>query len=68
MYPLIPLEGSRLHVEAHPKILGVTLDTHLHFHKHVKTTEEKAKKKLSILKALTGTSWGQQKEAVLATY
>ena len=30
--------------------------------------EEKAKQRLTILKALTGTTWGQQKETIVATY
>ena len=30
--------------------------------------EERAKQRLSILKALTGTTWGQQKETIIATY
>ena len=40
------------------KILGVMFDPHFYFHKHVEAVEERAKQWLSILKALTGTSWG----------
>ena len=68
LHPHIPLGGCPLPLEPNPKILGVTLDPHLHFHKHVEAIESKAKKKLPILKALTGTTWGQQKETVIATY
>ena len=44
MHSVIPLEGSPPFLEPHSKILGVTLDTHLHFHKHVQTTEKKVEK------------------------
>ena len=68
LHPLIPLGGGFLPLEPHPKILGVTFDTHLHFHKHVEDLVKRAKKRLSLLKALTGTTWGQQKETLVATY
>ena len=67
-HPLVPLDGELLPLERTPKILGVTFDPHFHFHKHVEAIEEKAKQRLSILKALTGTTWGQQKETIIATY
>ena len=68
LHPLIPLGGSSLPLEQYPKILGVTFDPHFFFHKHVEALEKKAKQKLSLLKALTGTTWGQQKETLVATY
>ena len=68
IHPQIPLGGGFLPLEKYPKILGVTFDPHFHFHKHVEAIVERAKNRLSILKALTGTSWGQQKETIVATY
>ena len=68
LHPLVPMGGSFLPLEPHPKILGVTFDPHFHFHKHVETLVAKAKLKLNLLKALTGTTWGQQKETLVATY
>ena len=68
VHPLIPVGGDVLPLEKYPKILGVTFDPHFHFHKHVEEIEEQAKKRLTLLKALTGTSWGQQKETIIATY
>jgi hypothetical protein len=52
----------------HPKILGLTLDPALNFNQHTKITKEKADSKIKILKALTSTTWGKQKETLLATY
>src|SRR6185436_17259905 len=52
----------------HPKILGLTLDTSLSFGEHAKVTEGKAESTIKVLKALTSTAWGKQKETLLATY
>ena len=68
LHPLVPMGGNPLPLEPHPKILGVTFDPHFHFHKHVEGLVAKAKQKLNLLKALTGTTWGQQKETLVATY
>ena len=51
-----------------PKILGLTLDPSFSFAEHIKVAKEKADSSLKIIKALTSTSWGKQKETLLATY
>src|SRR2546426_449458 len=51
-----------------PKILGLTLDTKLNFKEHTKLTKAKADKSINILKTLTFSKWGKQKETILATY
>ena len=38
------------------------------FSHHIKSTVNRAKKKLNILKALAGSGWGQDKETLLITY
>ena len=68
VHPTVPLDGSPLPLERHPKILGVTFDPHFHFHKHVEAIVKRAKPRLNILKLLTGTNWGQQKESLLITF
>ena len=68
VHPIIPVNGTPLPLERNPKILGVTFDPHLFFHKHVEEIIRKAKPRLNILKLLTGTDWGQQKETILATF
>ena len=40
----------------------------MNFTDHVKLTEAKAKKSLRLIKALSGTNWGQQKELLCNTY
>jgi len=50
------------------KILGLTLDPAFNFREHVKITKTKASRNTRILKALTATRLGKQKETLLATY
>src|SRR6476469_8349150 len=52
-----------------PKILGITLDPKLNFVEHTRIIKEKADKSLNVVKALTSsTTWGKQKETLIATY
>ena len=66
--PSIQFNNSTLPHEKHPKILGVTFDPTLTFCAHVDNIVKKAKQRLSIMKALTGSAWGQQKESLINTY
>ena len=66
--PVVSMGGTPLSVEPNPTILGVTFDPTLRFHKQVERIEPKAKRRLNIMRLLTGTSWGQHKETLLATY
>ena len=61
MPPILPLERT-------PTILGVLLDTSFAFHHHCEYVANRVSKRNNILKALAGTSWGQQKETLLMTY
>ena len=67
-HPRILIEDSRLPLVQCPKILGVHMDTALSFNKHSSHVAEKVSGRNNILKALVGTSWGQQKETLLMTY
>ena len=51
-----------------PKILGLTFDPKLTFNQHIDNTKEKATKTVKLLKALTSTTWGKQKETIVTTY
>ena len=64
----IPINKIHLPLEKNPQILGVTFDPNLTFSAHVENVARTAKQRLSILKALAGTTWGQQKETLLNTY
>ena len=52
----------------HPKVMGLTLDPKLTYNTHIYTISVHAHKPLQIIKALTATGWGKQKETLMATY
>ena len=66
-HPRILIEDSRLPLVQCPKILGVHMDTSLSFNKHSSHVAERVSGRNNILKALAGTSRGQQKETLLMT-
>ena len=67
-HPKVFINGSQVPLDRSPKILGVTLDTHLTFTPHTKTVHARAAASLNILKALTNSNWGFSKENILHTY
>ena len=67
-HPIIFIEDSQLPLAQCPKILGVYLDISQSFNKHNGYVADKLSSRNNILKALAGTSWGQQKEGLLMTY
>ena len=64
----LKLNNQTLPTTKHPKILGITLDPKLTFSQHINVTITKAKQMLNILKALTSTKWGKQKELIVCTF
>ena len=51
-----------------PKILGVTLDSLCSFPPHTTSITAKVQSRNKILKSLAGSSWGKDKQTLLATY
>ena len=51
-----------------PKILGVRFDTHFTLTPHAREVAKSCTERLKILKALAGTSWGQDADTLLLTY
>ena len=68
MHPDITLEGTQLPLERSPKILGVIMDPSLSFQKHCNYVSDWIDTRNNMLKALAGSSWGQDKETLLLTY
>ena len=68
MHPDIILEDTQLPLERSPKILGVIMDPSISFHKHCNYVSDRIDKRNNMLKALAGSSWGQDKETLLMTY
>ena len=68
MHSDITLEDTQLPLERSPKILGVILDPFISFHKPCNYLSDRIDKRNNMLKALVGSSWGQDKETLLMTY
>jgi retron-type reverse transcriptase len=67
-HPQVTINGNLLPLEKTPKILGVTFDPKLTFGIHTINTTTKIHKRNNVLKALSGSSWGQSKETITSTY
>ena len=50
------------------KFLGVTFDTQLTFKSYINNIIRKSKSTLNLLRAISGTSWGAQTDAMLMVY
>ena len=59
---------EKLQLERNPKILVVIVDPSLFFHKHYNYMADRIEKRNNMLKAVVGSSWGQDKETLLLTY
>ena len=66
--PPVKIKSQQVKLDQEPKLLGVHFDTMYTFSKHIAKTVTKAKKKLNLLKSLTGTDWGHDKETLCMTY
>ena len=62
------LADQVLPLEMKPIVLGVTLDTHLTFTQHCNNIAVKVQQHDNVLKALTGSTWGCNKETLLTAY
>ena len=68
IHPKIKLANQILPLEPHPTVLGVKLDPLLCFKQHMETVKLKATKRMHVLQAVSGTSFGQEKESLLLLY
>ena len=68
LHPQVKLADQVLPLEKKPKVLGVTLDTHLSFTQHCNNIAVKVQQRNNVLKALAGSTWDCDKETLLATY
>ena len=64
----ITISGEQVPTVNRPKFLGVTFDSLLSFKHHTDITKTKVQSKSNVLKALSGTTWGKDKEVLLTTY
>ena len=62
------IHNNALPMATLPKVLGLTLDPKLTYSTHIHNISVHTQKPLQIIKALTATGWGKQKETLMATY
>ena len=62
------INNKSLPMATHPKVLGLALDPKLTYSTHIHNISVQAHKPLQIIKALTETRWGKQKDTLMATY
>ena len=68
LHPQVKLADQVLPLEKRPKVLGVTLDTHLTFTQHCNNVSVKVQQRNNVLRALAGSTWGCDLETLLTTY
>ena len=64
----LTINNKVLPMATHPKVLGLTLDPKLTYSTHIHNISVHAHTPLQIIKALTATGWGKQKESLRANY
>ena len=68
----LKINNNALPMATHPKVLGLTLDPTLTYSTHIHnisiSTSTQAHKPLQMIKTLTATGWGKQKDTLMATY
>ena len=68
LHPQVKLADQVLPLEKKPKVIEVTLRTHLSFTQHYKDIAVRVQQRNNVLKALAGSNWGRDKETLLTTY
>jgi hypothetical protein len=68
VHPQVYLNGVLLHLNKFLKNLGTNFDLHVVYNVHGNELHLSGSKFLSLLKALSGTSWGQDFETLLLTW
>ena len=64
----LKINNTALPMAMHSKVLGLTLDSKLTYNSHIHIISVQAYKPLQMIKALTATEWGKQKETPMITY
>ena len=68
LHPQVKLADQVLPLKKKPKVLGVTLDTHLTFTQHCNNIAVTVQQRNNVLKALAGSTWGSGRETLLITF
>ncbi|GBO14335.1 RNA-directed DNA polymerase from mobile element jockey [Araneus ventricosus] len=68
LQPKIYLKGNLLETTKSPTYLGFTLDTEINCGKHIAKLVEKGRKRLQLLKFISGRDWGANSGTLRMTY
>jgi hypothetical protein len=68
VHPQVTLNGSIIPLDITPRYLGSDMDVLFTSAKNAGSAKTKASKGYQVIKALSGTSWGKNKETLIATY
>lgn len=66
--PTLKMDNKIIPYTKHLKILGLTFDEKLTWTTHIKKLKDKAKKRLNIIKVLSGTKWGADSKTLINIY
>lgn len=64
----LDIEGKTVKVEKSAKFLGVVFDQQLTWNNHINHVVSKCNKRLNLMRAVSGTSWGATHRALIAIY
>jgi len=65
---ILRINGNPVKVDRKAKFLGIVFDSRLTWNDHVNYVVEKCKKRLNLLRAISGNSWGANKKTLLMIY
>ena len=66
--PQVELDGNKVPFQNTHHFLGVTFDKKLTWKPHVENVVKRCKRKLNILRCLTGTKWGSSSKSLIKVY
>ena len=59
---ILKINGESVKVENKAKFLGIIFDSQLNLNSHVRYIVDKCKKRLNLLRAISGNKWGADKK------
>ena len=65
---ILRINGNPVKVDRKAKFLGIIFDSRLTWNDHVNYVVQKCKKRLNLLRAISGNSWGANKKTLLMIY
>ena len=64
----LTINNQLVKIDNKAKFLGLIFDSKLNWKEHIKYIEEKCKKRLNLMRAVAGNSWGANKKSLLTIY